>query len=272
MEVEQIPLEYTGSGTSSSDPWAQPPKPKPVAGGLWGIPWWIWTIGAALVIVGGCSLALIGGGTWAFLQGASNPTPDRPGATPVLDVGGAELFEDDFNDTNSGWDRYADEDTFTDYTQNGYRIFVNTPDSYSWANPYLHLTDVIVEVDTYKLGGPDNNDFGVICRYQDVENFYFFVISSDGYFSINKYRGGTLEIIGNEQYGESNVIRQGTASNQIQASCVGDTLEITVNGAALFNVQDVDFPSGDVGLIAGTFDEPGADILFQNFKVYRPGP
>ena len=34
--------------------------------------------------------------------------------------------------------------------------------------------------------------------------------------------------------------------------------------------QTSGFASGDVGLMAGTFGEPGADILFDNFYVYRP--
>ena len=146
------------------------------------------------------------------------PWSDAVNSDPIL-------FEDNFSDSSSGWDQFADEDTVTDYAQGGYRIFVNTPDSYSWANPYLQLTDVLIEVETRKLGGPDDNDFGVICRYQDIDNFYFFVISSDGFFSINKYVDGNLEIVGRDQYGESGAIRQGAGSNQIQAICNGDTLE-----------------------------------------------
>ena len=29
---------------------------------------------------------------------------------------------------------------------------------------------VIVEVDATKTGGPDDNDFGIICNYQDTDN------------------------------------------------------------------------------------------------------
>ena len=272
-EPEMIPAGITDPGSPEVDPWYSPPKTEPKKAGGWlGIAWWIWITGAVILGVGACGLVLIGGGTWAVLQGASNPTPSGSNPSPVAETGNAILFEDDFSDTSSGWDQYADEETVTDYAPGGYRIFVNTPESYSWANPYLQLTDVLIEVETRKLGGPDDNDFGVICRYQDVDNFYFFVISSDGFFSINKYVDGNLEIVGRDQYGESAAIRPGTGSNQIRASCKGDTLELVVNGSSLMSVQDADFPSGDVGLIAGTFSEPGADILFQNFKVFRPAP
>ncbi len=261
----QIPV------AESVDPWYTPPEKKPVlSGGMLGVPWWIWIVGAVILVGGACGIVLIGGGTLAFLQGASNPSLADPPETFTVEFENMLLFEDDFSDSTSGWDRYADDDTFTDYSEGGYRIFVNTSESYSWANPYLQLTDVLIEVDARKLGGPNDNDFGVICRYKDIENFYFFVISSDGYYSINKYLNGNLEIVGREQYGESTAIRQGADFNEIQASCIGNNLELVVNGLSLFKAQDLDFPTGDVGLIAGTFEEPGTDILFENFRVYRP--
>jgi hypothetical protein len=38
----------------------------------------------------------------------------------------------------------------------------------------------------------------------------------------------------------------------------------------VYSVEDDTYASGDVGLIAGTFDEPGTDIRFDDFVVYRP--
>ena len=35
-----------------------------------------------------------------------------------------------------------------------------------------------------------DGDFGVICRYQDIDNFYGLEVSEDGYFSIWKYVDG----------------------------------------------------------------------------------
>ncbi len=65
-------------------------------------------------------------------------------------------------------------------------------------------------------------------------------------------------------------INQGTGTNVIQADCEGENLTLSVNGTVLADVTDNRFSSGDVGLIAGTFDEPGTDILFDNFFVRQP--
>lgn len=180
------------------------------------------------------------------------------------------LFQDDFSDPGSGWDSVRTDDGVTDYENDAYRIFVNTDNMDVWANPGLSFTDVRIEVDATKAGGPDDNDFGVICRYEDVDNFYFFIISSDGFYGIGKVLDGEQNLIGADSMDTSDAIRQGNATNHITAECVGSTLSLSVNGTHLQTVEDTDFASGDVGLLAGTYDEPGTDILFDNFVVTAP--
>jgi len=139
-----------------------------------------------------------------------------------------------------------------------------------WTNPGLNFDDVIVEVDATKVDGPDDNDFGVICRYQDVDNFYFFLISSDGYYGIGRVVNDEQILIGKDQLYPDEAIHQGEEINHIRADCVGSSLTLHVNGVELAEVQDDSFVSGDVGLLAGTFDQPGTDILFDNFVVKKP--
>ena len=73
----------------------------------------------------------------------------------------------------------------TDYYNYAYRILVNMANYDAWANPDdLSFTDVQVEVDATKNGGPDANDFGIICRYTSGDSYYYATISSDGYYGI----------------------------------------------------------------------------------------
>lgn len=180
------------------------------------------------------------------------------------------LFEDDFSDTSSGWDRVDEPEQTTDYADGVYRILVNEENTDVWANPGLSYNDVRIEVDATKVGGSDDNDFGVICRYQDVENFYYFVISSDGYYGIFKTVNGEQMIIGTENMPESDAIKLGNTTNHLRAECVGNKLSMYANGVKLDEFEDTDFTSGDVGLIAGTYDTPGTEIRFDNFKVLKP--
>jgi serine/threonine protein kinase len=199
---------------------------------------------------------------------STNRPPDAT-ATALTPIG-AVLFRDDFSDPTSGWDRSSDGEGLTNYWEETYRIVVDKPQSDYWANPGQEFTDVIVEVDAYKAGGPDDNDFGVICRYQDVDNFYGFLISSDGFYSIMKIIDGEYDLIDLESMESSRSILQGSATNRIRAECIGTSLRLYANGDLLQEAQDADYAEGDVGLIAGTFDLPGTDIRFDNFVVYSP--
>jgi len=182
------------------------------------------------------------------------------------------LFQDDFSDPSSGWDRVSDEDGVTDYDEGSYRILVNTTNTDLWSNPDLDFdfTDTSIFVDATVSGGDEDNDFGLICRYQDDQNFYFFVISSDGYYGIGKVSDNVQQLVGMESMPPSEVIRQGKLTNQLQADCIGNTLRLYVNDTLLAETQDTDFTSGNVGLMAGSFANPGTDVHFDNFVVREP--
>lgn len=183
------------------------------------------------------------------------------------------LFQDDFSNKDGNWDQVNVEgEGITDYTNDGYQIRVETANMDVWANPEGQtFTDVRVEVQAQKVtGGIDNNDYGVICRYKDESNFYFFIISSDGYYGIGKVKDGNQELIGMENMLPSDVINQGDATNDIRGDCVGNTLTLYINSQQIDSQTDSDFTEGNIGLMAGTFDETPTDILFDNFKVLKP--
>jgi hypothetical protein len=180
------------------------------------------------------------------------------------------LFQDDFSDKTSGWHVIRENDQIVDYEQDGLRFLVTETQFDFWSVPGLSFGDAHIEVNAVKLGGPDDNDFGVICRYQDDQHFYGFLISSDGYYGISKMAGGEHNLLGSEDMLVSDAISKGTANNKIAVDCVGSTLRLTVNGTQLIEVQDTEYTKGDVGLMAGTFDVGGVDILFDNFVVTKP--
>lgn len=180
------------------------------------------------------------------------------------------LFFDDFSNPDSGWDHFNREEGVMDYKDGKYQIFVNAASVDFWANPGLNFTDTRIEVDATKVGGDDNNDFGIICRYEDKLNFYFFIITSDGLYGIGKMIEGVQELIGQAELLITDASNQGDAMNSIRADCVGSNLSLYVNEKLISSVQDGVFTEGDVGLIAGTFDWAGTDIHFDNFTVLDP--
>ena len=199
------------------------------------------------------------------LAPTDTPLPEPTESSSVI------LFQDDFSDPDTaGWTQNQDSDGITDYEQGGYRFFINKVDWIFWSNPELSFTDVRVEVDVTKQGGPDSNEFGIICRYVDVDNFYFLTATSDGYYSISKYVAGEYIPLSEEAFVETDLVNQGNAVNHLRADCLGNTLTLYINGEFVDSVTDSDYSSGDVGLLGGSYDEAGADLLFDNFIAYQP--
>jgi hypothetical protein len=177
------------------------------------------------------------------------------------------LFQDDFSSNRSGWDREDYGDAVTDYGDDVYSIQILTDQYIAWATPYQDFEDVIIEVETYKASGGDDNGFGIICRHEDIENFYFLEISSDGYAWIGKYYGAEFEAL---EVMEDVDVNMGNATNSLRAECIGNRLSLYANGDLLVETFDSDLTHGDVGLVAETYDSTSTEILFDNFIVTMP--
>lgn len=189
--------------------------------------------------------------------------PSVPPAEP-----GDILFQDDFENNSSGWDRVSNESGIMDYDQGGYRILVQQPTMNFWSTPEKNFQNVRVEADVIRLNGPEENRVGLICRYQ-AGDYYFFIISNDGFYAIGKFIGGNTILLGQAEMLSSDFILTNSI-NHLRADCIGNTLTFYVNFNQIASVQDTDFPSGDVGLVAGSFSEAGVDVSFDHFVVMQP--
>ncbi len=205
-----------------------------------------------------------------LLFGCSLPAIVAPTARPQP---GAVLFKDDFSSPASGWDHTKFAEGIMDYDSGGYRILVNAPNLNFWSSPHKDFSDVRVEVDTGKLGGPDENRIGLICRSLNIGdhfNFYFLIVSSDGYYGLGLFKDGVPTLLDQEEMVSSTAIRKGMAINHLRLDCKGDAISGFVNGFELAQVHDASLTHGEVGILAGTFKQPGTDIFFDNFVVLAP--
>jgi len=199
-------------------------------------------------------------------QATSGPAPQ---GTPVpLNT---IIFRDDFSNPNSGWTTFSDDDGEIAYLNGQLRVHVTSENMQIWSRLHKSLQDVVMVVDASKVGGDDNNDLGLICRYQDVDHFYYLAIGSDGYYQIFRIESDDfVGLLNDGDWSESDAIRQGNATNHLRAECVGDSLRLYVNGVLLGEAIDDAYPRGDVGLSASAYDKPGTDIRFDNFVLARP--
>jgi hypothetical protein len=243
---------------------------------------WIWITG--LVLVGLACLAVAISGGWVTSLMLRQPaqtseiidTPqanqDQPQVVVQDDSTNLEQLKnsaywDDFSDPKSGWMVYQGTEGSMGYHSGTYQFQIDQTNLMLYSTPGYSVADALVQVEAYKSGGPDENIFGIICRYQDENNYYFLTITSNGYYGIGKITDGATSLIGTEEMQYNSAINQGRTSNTLQATCQSDHLALAVNGTKLVEVQDSLFANGAVGLIAGTYDIYGANILFDNFAV-----
>lgn len=181
------------------------------------------------------------------------------------------LFRDSFDNPRSGWGE-DQRDQFERGYQNGeYVIELRAPNWFAWAHPRAQFTDVSVEVDAYLASGAPDGHFGVLCRYVDADNFYYFAVGADGYYAIFKRAAGDVRILTGDGSGmlPSPAVRAG-ARNHVRAVCQGDSLSLYVNGEIVATVSDDTLTRGYVGLGAGS--GPGGNTLvkFDDFLVTVP--
>jgi hypothetical protein len=183
---------------------------------------------------------------------------------------GQALYHEDFSNPRSGWPQATSSTSSLGYQAGAYRMVVKAPLSDLQAVSGQSYGDVRIEVDATRQAGPVYNRFGLVCRFEDLNDFYFFAVSSDGYYAIGKIKNGVTSLLGQEMMAYSASILQGGEPKHIRFDCIGNTLKGYVNGQTLAITEDADFFSGDAGLMSGSYNDGGVDISFDNFVVYKP--
>jgi hypothetical protein len=205
-----------------------------------------------------------------FLLGAcqvvDSLTPVETAAAP-----GTVLFADDFANNNAHWGIADTAKGAVALLYQGMDIQVKQANAMMWTVTQKKYADTQVDVDAVLLNGSQDDAFGTICRFQDNDHFYGFLVTHDGYYGIFKMQDGKLVLANAEsnlQY--SDVIRQGGVVNHIQATCQGNVLKLNVNGQLLAMIEDDSYASGKVGLMAAAYASPNVELFFDHFLVTQP--
>jgi hypothetical protein len=183
--------------------------------------------------------------------------------------GAAPPFRESFDDARNGWTLVQSSQADIAISSGQLRIAVKQPDSLAWSVAAgKTFDDFTLDVDATPLAGPDDNDYGVIVRRVDDDNFYRFEISGDGYYNVQKREKGKWHKL-IVDWTESDAIRNGKATNHLRVVCAGRVMTFYVNQVTLIQVADDSFKRGSVGVLAGTLAEPGVQVAFDNLQVSK---
>ncbi len=190
------------------------------------------------------------GGRWvqgdSFTVGDPAPPADRL------------LVRDDFSSPVSGWTVSKDRGGQEAYRDGQYVITLNSTDPYWGVSPRT-LGDFVAEVDAtptsrygagFAYDGPLGDSFGVIVRAQDQDNFYAFLVATDGRYSAFHVKNGSLAWDTRWTAADDDVVKDGWQTSRLRVLAMGSELRFYVNGRMLVRVPDAIWSSGQAGVIA----------------------
>jgi hypothetical protein len=213
-------------------------------------------------------------------------------------IGYAATFDDFIDD----WNLY--EGRLRAAVENGVLILA-ADDTYKkpFSVAKQHWGNFDFSVQASPADGPLNNGYGVIFRFQskgnnspDDDDFYLFLVSSDGYYQVTRSLDGVQKELSNwipsplvnQGIGVTNTVRvvasgdrfQFYINDQLVQVCVPDNTEGIstynaggcVQGQMLDVLVDSSIPEGQIGVVIQTLDEPGVVVNFDNVMVVGPQP
>jgi S1-C subfamily serine protease len=203
------------------------------------------------------------------------PTPpSKPTAPPTPEL--TLAFGDDFSDLTCNWETltvFADMDVEMECSQNRFRFKVNEVGYMPFSLPSNRksYTDFLLQVHIEQAEGPESLQ-GVIFRYQDAKNFYLFAIRGDGHYAIFKNEDDDYETL--VTWTSSDQINLGSGGNWLIVAAVGSRIRVFINDEAVDEIIDDSFPTGEIGLTVGSFqEEVGAPVVyFDNVEVWEYKP
>ncbi len=168
------------------------------------------------------------------------------------------------------------------------------PGEVVWSSLNRKFNDFDLRVTAQQVAGPvDQNQYGVIFRYRDDENFYIFRVTSDQYYSVARVKDGIEEKI--SDWGVSDAIR--AAANEIRIVARGATFQFYVNGQLMplclrgenrtsmwsepgvcftsdlqTEYRDDGYKQGRIALAVGTFDGSAVTVAFDDLVIVGPEP
>ena len=185
-----------------------------------------------------------------------------------LDKDWVVSYSDDFDTSNKGnWTEFNGDDAVTQWRSSrfAFDVFAEGITAISTTNE-LSLEDVVVISEVYRMDDMLANDMGLVCRYQDPDNYYSLSFGNDDYLAIYKNVDGNWQSL----YNEFVNIDLSAEFHKVAISCIGPELSLYIDDQLLVRVNDSDLPAGDVGLLAGTYGDTPVLLEFDNFVVYTP--
>lgn len=206
------------------------------------------------VLLTGLACALLAG------TAAGQPAATAPPTRVVFD---------DFSNPTTGWRQHAPNGGIEmAYRDGTYQVLMTTPTPLQLIDSGVpRFANGVVSVDLANSAGSGAHPQGVFVRAQDVDNYYGFVVQSDGTYTIYRWEGGRYFglTLPNERLPEGLYLADGL--NAIDVIADGTILRFFLNYREVFSLPDAKWNDGTTGLIVGNLSFDPAGTVFDNWRV-----
>jgi hypothetical protein len=263
------PLPPSGTASGAPPPPGMPPAaPRrstwlPFAlGGL--------VVGVVLALAcGGLALAATAGLFGGVVAApTASPVPSPVGAPTALQSG-AVLYQANFTSAARGEWALGDGSEAT--IEDG-RLFVTSIQANRafrvWPERAPLLEDFILEAELTKLTGPNNYGYGVTFRDDGRGSYFFFSVTGNGSFKLEKWAANPGEWVTYVDWTTSNAIKLGdNAPNVLRVIATGPQIKLLINDRPVATAVDDAPVRGNTGVLVGT---TGLRIAVSSFKILQP--
>lgn len=235
-------------------------------------------LGAACVIglgiLGGGVAALVSSPTMVATATKREPTVASEASTVTIAPSERTLpISDDFSDPSSGFAERHDADGQVAYSDDGtLQISVNAVESgIEWYSPYqgLEEQDLAISVQAMQLTEATLGEIGVICRWQDKDNYVGAAVRLDGKVSLLGKINGAEKGWQDWPPGVQSV-SDWMDWHTLQLTCKGTEVSLAVDGTRVAAAEDPAPASGTLALMAGLLETGELIVAFDDLEVNPP--
>ncbi|NPA30904.1 MAG: hypothetical protein GXO37_02780 [Chloroflexi bacterium] len=199
---------------------------------------------------------------------SSRPTPTR-GLEEIWRHPGPVLEQDALDTPTPGWTSDPDDpEARIRYADGAMYVTLLNPNFLHTFTTDLQIADVVVKIKARLVRPVEDGDFGLLCRYQDINTFYAAALTADGYYYIGKMEAGEFDFLSGLEPLPPEAAFEPTQWNEIGLICFGPHLALWVNDYPVALISDTSLRQpGDAGLFVGTLDHGDFEVAFDEFEV-----
>lgn len=183
------------------------------------------------------------------------------------------VFSDDFSSAASGWvdTQVADHNARGIALYDGSGGYQMTPvndDTFGImpAPKQAAGGDVRVEAALFLYTGVGQGTAGLVCRHQDNDNFYAFLVTGGHRAAILKVSNGQSTPLASARFEGA---MPNIADLRIGARCDGASLQLLIDGEVAAEATDATLAAGRTGLIVMGEKMAGTSAVFDDFALFQ---